>query len=80
MSKLIEQHANLGIHYRTGYHLEKPKGGDLRLSEIHNYLVETYGGGVYAIIVNANSGETTDKISSVLAFDVCDIPELCGEG
>nr|DAG29463.1 MAG TPA: hypothetical protein [Caudoviricetes sp.] len=61
---------------KSGIRLRKIKGGDLKLSEIHNYLVNAYGGGVYACIVNANDSMLVDKVSDVLMFDVCDIPEL----
>lgn len=45
----------------------------LTLADIHNKLVNLYGGGIYAVIVNANSGELLDKISTVTAYDACDL-------
>lgn len=47
----------------------------LTLADIHNKLIEMYGGGVYAVIVNANSGELVDKISSATMYEADDL--LC---
>lgn len=51
----------------------KPKGGNITFADIHNYLVEKFGGGVYLAVINANSGERVDKISAIDAYDVSDM-------
>ena len=48
-------------------------GAGLTLADIHNKRVEQYGGGVYAVIVNANSGELVDKISSATRYEADDL-------
>ena len=50
-----------------------PKGGNLTIADIHNFLAETFGGGVYLVVVNANDGELVDKISAVDAYDASDM-------
>lgn len=50
-----------------------PKGGNLTFADLHNYLVRTFGGGVYLAVVNANDGELVDKISVVDAYDASDM-------
>lgn len=50
-----------------------PKGGNLTIADIHNFLAKTFGGGVYLVVVNANDGELVDKISVVDAYDVSDM-------
>lgn len=50
-----------------------PKGGNLTFADLHNYLVRTFGGGVYLAIINANDGELVDKISVVDAYDASDM-------
>ena len=50
-----------------------PKGGNLTIADIHNFLAKTFGGGVYLVVVNANDGELADKISAVDAYDACDM-------
>lgn len=54
----------------------KPSGADIKLSEIHNWIVENYGGGNYALIINANDGEIVPKISVVLAKEVDSLDNL----
>lgn len=53
--------------------LSNTNGAGLTLADIHNKLVNLYGGGVYAVIVNANSGELVDKISTVTAYAADDL-------
>ena len=48
-------------------------GAGLTLADLHNKFAEQYGGGVYAIVLNTNSGELVDKISSVTVYDVDDL-------
>ena len=50
-----------------------PKGGNLTFADLHNYLVRTFGGGVYLAVINANDGELVDKISAVDAYDAGDM-------
>ena len=50
-----------------------PKGGNLTFADLHNYLVHTFGGGVYLAVINANDGELVDKISVVDAYDAGDM-------
>lgn len=47
------------------------RGAGLTLADIHNEFVKLYGGGIYAVIINANSGEYKEKISSVDVYDAC---------
>ncbi len=49
------------------------RGAGLTLADIRNRLIELYGGGIYAVIINANSGEYTEKISSVEVYDAGDL-------
>ena len=49
---------------------KSPKGGNITFVDIHNYLVRTFGGGVYLAVINANDGEIVDKINIVDAYDV----------
>lgn len=49
------------------------KGGNITFVDIHNYLVRTFGGGVYLAVINANDGEIVDKINIVDAYDVSDM-------
>ncbi len=51
-------------------------GSGLTLADLHNEFANQYGGGVYAIILNTNSGELVDKISRVEVYDVDDIPGI----
>lgn len=53
--------------------ISNTNGAGLTLADIHNKLVNLYGGGVYAVIVNANSGELVDKISTVTAYAADDL-------
>lgn len=55
------------------WQFESPKGGNLTIADIHNFLAETFGGGIYLVVVNANDGELVDKITSVDAYDACDM-------
>lgn len=48
-------------------------GAGLTLADIHNQFANQYGGGVYAIVLNTNSGELVDKISTVTVYDVDDL-------
>lgn len=48
-------------------------GAGLTPADLHNKFAEQYGGGVYAIVLNTNSGELVDKISSVTVYDVDDL-------
>lgn len=48
-------------------------GAGLTMADLHNKFAEQYGGGVYAIVLNTNSGELVDKISSVTVYDVDDL-------
>lgn len=41
--------------------------------DIHNYLVRTFGGGVYLAVINANDGEIVDKIDVIDAYDASDM-------
>lgn len=52
---------------------KSPKGGNITIADIHNHLVNTFGGGVYLVVVNANDGELVDKISAVDAYDASDM-------
>lgn len=52
---------------------KSPKGGNITFVDIHNYLVRTFGGGVYLAVINANDGEIVDKINIVDAYDVSDM-------
>ncbi len=73
------------IHAELGYDKEgklvlnitNMNGTGLTLADIHNKILELYGGGIYAVIVNANSGELVDKISTVTAYDADDL--LCDD-
>ena len=73
------------IHAELGYDKEgklvlnitNMNGTGLTLADIHNKILELYGGGIYAVIVNANSGELVDKISIVTAYDADDL--LCDD-
>ena len=73
------------IHAELGYDREgklvlnitNTNGAGLTLADIHNKILELYGGGIYAVIVNANSGELVDKISTVTAYDADDL--LCDD-
>ena len=73
------------IHAELGYDREgklvlnitNMNGAGLTLADIHNKILELYGGGNYAVIVNANSGELVDKISTVTAYDADDL--LCDD-
>ncbi len=55
------------------WQFSSPKGGNLTIADIHNFLAETFGGGVYLVVVNANDGELVDKISVVDAYDASDM-------
>ena len=72
-----KQKLNIEWYYdRSGkglWIISSPKGGDLSLSDIHNELVNGYGGGVYALVLNCNSGELTDKINRVEVYDISDL-------
>ena len=79
MPKKERIHAELGYD-REGkmvLNLTNTNDSGLTLADIHNKLVNLYGGGIYAVIVNANSGELVDKISTVTAYDACDL--LCDD-
>lgn len=52
---------------------KSPKGGNLTFVDIHNYLVRTFGGGVYLAVINANDGEIVDKIDVIDAYDASDM-------
>lgn len=70
-------HAGLGYD-REGklvLNITNTNGAGLTLADIQNKIIELYGGGIYAVIVNANSGELVDKISTVTAYDAGDL--LC---
>ena len=53
--------------------LSNTNGAGLTLADIHNKLVNLYGGGVYAVIVIANSGELVDKISEATLYAADDL-------
>lgn len=52
-----------------------PKGGDLSLADINNEFVREYYGGCYAIILNCNGEELTDKVNRVEVYDIDDLIE-----
>lgn len=52
---------------------KSPKGGNITFVDIHNYLVRTFGGGVYLAVINANDGEIVDKIDVIDAYDASDM-------
>lgn len=66
-------------HYDTaGRHfmiVSSPKGGDLKLSDIHNEFINECDGGFYAIILNCVDDELTDKVSRVEVYDILDLIE-----
>lgn len=55
----------------TVFIISNVRDAGLTLADIHNRLVELYGGGIYAVIINANSCEYKEKISSVDVYDAC---------
>ena len=61
------------------YSFRTPKDVNITLVDIHNFLMEKFGGGTYLVVVNANDGELLDKISCVDAIDVGDIEGLLRE-
>lgn len=44
-------------------------GASLTLEDIHNELVHTFGGGMYAVLINCNSGETVGKVTHAIIYD-----------
>lgn len=76
---MAKERIHLGLGYDCTNKLvtvvSNTNGAGLTLADIHNKLVEQYGGGVYAVIVNANSDELVDKISSTTMYEADDL--LC---
>lgn len=50
-------------------------GSELTLTDIHNEMVRTRGGGTYAVIICCNDGEIVNKISQIEVYDECDFLE-----
>lgn len=78
MAKKERIHAELDYDRggKSVLNITNTNGAGLTIADIYNKMVEMYGGGVYAVIINTNSGELTDKVSSVQAYDVDDIPGI----
>lgn len=76
MAKIIMDWEQAPRTGRTLHYFRTPKGGNITFVDIHNFLVEKFGGGVYLVVVNANDGELLDKISVVDAYDADDIVDL----
>lgn len=50
-------------HYHQS--IKSVKGGNLTLADIHNALVNQYGGGCWVLILNCNDDTCVDKISEI---------------